>query len=185
MKNLIIVASPPACGKTYFSKALARRLNNPVYLDKDTIIPLSKKVFEAGNEEYNRDSEFFKKYVRDAEYEAIMDIAFESLTFNDNVIVNAPFSKEFRSNEYIGKLESRLEEFDGRLIPIWITCDIDLCHKRMTERNSERDIWKLKNWDKYIQSEKFSTPDLEGVFVVDTSTDEVMELGMNKIIQDL
>ena len=35
-KKLIIVTSPPACGKTYISKELAKRLNHIVYLDKDT-----------------------------------------------------------------------------------------------------------------------------------------------------
>ena len=44
-KKLIIVTSPPACGKTYISKELAKRLNHIVYLDKDTLITLSKQIF--------------------------------------------------------------------------------------------------------------------------------------------
>lgn len=44
-KKLILVTSPPACGKTYISKALAARLQHVVYLDKDTLIPLSRRIF--------------------------------------------------------------------------------------------------------------------------------------------
>ena len=38
MKKMILVTSPPACGKTYISKQLARNLKHVVYLDKDTLI---------------------------------------------------------------------------------------------------------------------------------------------------
>ena len=44
LKKLILVTSPPACGKTYVSKKLAENLNHVVYLDKDTLIPLSKHL---------------------------------------------------------------------------------------------------------------------------------------------
>ena len=37
-KKLILVTSPPACGKTYVAKALAHELQHIVYLDKDTLI---------------------------------------------------------------------------------------------------------------------------------------------------
>ena len=37
-KKLILVTSPPACGKTYVAKALAKNLKHVVYLDKDTLI---------------------------------------------------------------------------------------------------------------------------------------------------
>ncbi len=45
MKKLILVTSPPACGKTFISKQVAKALHNCVYLDKDTLIVLSKQIF--------------------------------------------------------------------------------------------------------------------------------------------
>ena len=54
VKKLILVTSPPACGKTYISKALAARLEHVVYLDKDTLITLSKQIFKVANQPYNR-----------------------------------------------------------------------------------------------------------------------------------
>ena len=65
MKRLILVTSPPACGKTYISKKLAENLRHVVYLDKDTLIPLSKVIFQVAGEPYNRSSEFFYQYIRD------------------------------------------------------------------------------------------------------------------------
>lgn len=66
-KKLILVTSPPACGKTFISKALAERLQHVVYLDKDTLIPLSKQIFKAAGEPYNRSSDFFEENIRDYE----------------------------------------------------------------------------------------------------------------------
>ena len=69
VKKLILVTSPPACGKTYISKALAARLEHVVYLDKDTLITLSKQIFKVANQPYNRSSQFFEDNIRDYEYD--------------------------------------------------------------------------------------------------------------------
>lgn len=61
VKKLILVTSPPACGKTYISKALAKRLQHVVYLDKDTLITLSKQIFVVAGQPYDRSSVLFEK----------------------------------------------------------------------------------------------------------------------------
>lgn len=61
MKKLILVTSPPACGKTFVTKKLAKAMPNCVYLDKDSLIVLSKQIFVVANQEYNRSSDFFEK----------------------------------------------------------------------------------------------------------------------------
>ena len=60
-KHFILITSPPACGKTRLAKRLASQLSNAVYLDKDSLIPLSKQIFKVAHKPYNRSSEFFKK----------------------------------------------------------------------------------------------------------------------------
>ena len=105
MKKLILVTSPPACGKTYVAKKLAKALNHVVYLDKDTLIVLSKQIFKVANEPYNRSSDFFEKNIRDYEYEAILDLAMDALEYDDIVLINAPFSREVRDPEYIRSLQ--------------------------------------------------------------------------------
>lgn len=45
-KKLILVTSPPACGKTYVAMKLAAELNHVVYLDKDALIILSRQILK-------------------------------------------------------------------------------------------------------------------------------------------
>lgn len=157
-KKLILVVSPPACGKTYVSKKLAGALKHVVYLDKDTLIPLSKKIFEAANEEYNRSSDFFNREIRDVEYEVILDLAFEALEYDDIVLVNAPFTKEIRDLSYVKQLSNSLKEKGAELTFVWVDATPETCHQRMIERNSTRDTWKLTHWDEYIKGVDFSIP---------------------------
>lgn len=110
MKKLILVTSPPACGKTFISKQVAKALPNCVYLDKDTLIVLSKQIFVVAGEEYNRSSDFFQKNIRDYEYYCVLDLAFEALEYNDTVLINAPFTDEIRDDEYLDNLRAKLAE---------------------------------------------------------------------------
>ena len=105
VKKLILVTSPPACGKTYISKALAARLEHVVYLDKDTLITLSKQIFKVANQPYNRSSQFFEDNIRDYEYDCVVDLALEALDYEDKVLINAPFTREIRDMDYIKGLE--------------------------------------------------------------------------------
>ena len=158
MKHLILVTSPPASGKTFVSKQFAKRFRNIVYLDKDALVPLSNRIFLAGNEEINRSSAFFEENIRNYEYIAILDIAFEALEYADLVLINAPFTREVRDNDYIRDLKAKLSELGAELTVVWVETDIEVSHKRMIARNSPRDTWKLAHWDEYVAGRNYSTP---------------------------
>ncbi len=158
MKELIFVTSPPACGKTYISRKLATSLKHVVYLDKDTLIVLSKQIFAVAHEEYNRSSEFFEKNIRDYEYAAIVNLALEALEYDDIVLINAPFTREVRDKSYMDNLRARLMEKSAKLIVIWVQTDVEVVKQRMIQRNSDRDSWKLANWDEYIAGVNFNIP---------------------------
>lgn len=51
---------PAGLRKTFISKQLAKALNHVVYLDKDTLIPLSKQIFAVAHQPYDRSSIFLK-----------------------------------------------------------------------------------------------------------------------------
>lgn len=159
MKRLILVTSPPACGKTFISRQLAKALPNCVYLDKDTLIVLSKQIFKVAGKEYNRSSDFFQKEIRDYEYDCILDLAMDALNYNDTVLINAPFTDEIRDNEYLDSLREQLEKYGAKLVVVWVSTKVEVCKERMIKRNSERDVWKLRNWDKYIARCNFKRPD--------------------------
>ena len=144
-KKLILVTSPPACGKTYVAKALAKNLKHIVYLDKDTLIVLSKQIFKVAGQPYDRSSAFFQQNIRDYEYDCVLDLAMEALDYDDIVLINAPFTQEVRDNAFIADLKAKLAA--------------DVVHQRMIERNSDRDTWKLAHWDEYISRCNFSLPE--------------------------
>ncbi|MCI5858743.1 MAG: ATP-binding protein [Blautia sp.] len=159
VKKLILVTSPPACGKTYISKALAARLEHVVYLDKDTLITLSKQIFTVANQPYNRSSQFFEDNIRDYEYDCVVDLALEALDYEDKVLINAPFTREIRDMAYIENLEKKLAEKNATLVVVWVETSPEIVHKRMIERNSDRDTWKLEHWDEYIAGCNFEIPE--------------------------
>lgn len=158
MKKLILVSSPPACGKTYISKQLAKALSHVAYIDKDTLIPLSKQIFVVAGEQYNRSSDFFTKNIRDFEYETLIALALEALDYDDIVLINAPFTKEIRDLNYINSLKEKLKEKNAYLVVVWVETSVEVCKQRMTARNSDRDIWKLAHWDEYIATCNFDIP---------------------------
>ena len=189
-KRMVFVTSPPACGKTKLSKRLATEIKHIVYLDKDTLIPLSKKIFEVANEPYNRSSPFFQKYVRNPEYDVIMDLAFEALKYENVVMVNAPFTQEIRDDKYIAELREKLKGYGAKLTVIWIVTEPEVCHQRMIDRNSDRDVWKLANWDEYISTVNFNIPENlrdpedEGSLLLHyNSNDELTESSFAKLME--
>ncbi len=189
MKRLLLVTSPPACGKTYISKKLAENLKHVVYLDKDSLIVLSKQIFVVAREEYNRSSAFFEKYIRDYEYDAIIAIAMEALEYDDIVLINAPFTREVRDKNYMTHLRERLQEKNARLTVIWVQTDVEVVRQRMIERNSDRDTWKIEHWDEYNKNINYEIPkELDNPNVKDdllifkNSSDEEFETSMKEIL---
>lgn len=192
MKRLILVTSPPACGKTYISKKLAENLKHVVYLDKDTLIGLSNVIFDVAGEEHNRSSQFFETYIRNAEYEVVVALALEALHYDDIVLINAPFTREIRDMEYIHKLKKRLEEYDARLTIVWVETSLEVCKQRMIERNSDRDTWKIAHWDEYIATRDYSIPEhlhdpsiIDDFLIFKNSSDEEYEHSMREIVDIL
>jgi len=189
MKRLILVTSPPACGKTYVSKQLATNLQHVVYLDKDSLIVLSKQIFVVANQDYNRSSAFFEKNIRDYEYDAIVAIALEALEYDDIVLINAPFTKEVRDSGYMTALRNRLEAKGARLTVIWVQTTVDVVKQRMIERNSDRDSWKIAHWDEYIAGVNFSIPENlddpscnDDLLIFKNSSDEEFEQSMKDVL---
>lgn len=192
MKRLILVTSPPACGKTYISKELSKQLKHVVYLDKDSLIGLSKIIFEVAHQEYDRSSDFFEKYIRDAEYDVIVEQAMQALEYDDIVLINAPFTREIRDIEYIDALKEKLATRNARLVVIWVETSIEVCRERMIARNSDRDTWKLEHWEEYIATRDFSPPShlddpeiIDDLLIFKNSSDKEFAESMKEIVKIL
>jgi len=158
-KKLILVSAPPASGKTYVSMKLAENLHHVVYLDKDALVPLSNVTFAIAKEPNDRNGVFFHKYLRDVEYQVILNMGLEALKYDDIVLINAPFTKEIHDQSYIEALRKELkDEYGAHLAIIWVVCSIETVHQRMIERNSPRDTFKLADWEGFIKTQHFEIP---------------------------
>ena len=189
MKRLILVTSPPACGKTYISRQLAKSLKHVVYLDKDTLIVLSKQIFVVANQEYNRSSDFFENNIRDYEYMAVVDLALEALDYDDIVLINAPFTREIRDVKYMSALKERLAQKNARLTVIWVQTAVEVCRQRMIQRNSDRDKWKIEHWDEYIAGVNFDIPKelddpncSDDLLIFKNSSDDEFQSSMKEVL---
>ena len=187
-KQLLLVTSPPACGKTFISKMLATNLDHVVYLDKDTLIPLSNVAYRVAGEEINRSSQFFEDNIRNVEYEVVLNLAFEALQYEDLVLINAPFTREIRDTEYMISLKNKLREYDAGLTVIWVQTDLEVCKQRMIDRSSETDTWKIEHWDEYIKTRDYSIPDnlkdpnvIDQFLIFKNSSDQEYEESMKEI----
>ena len=104
---------------------------------RDTLIPLSKQIFAVAHQPYDRSSIFFGKYIRDLEYQVILDLAMEALLYDDIVLINAPFTQEIRDDAYIATLRKELAKKEAELVVIWVDTDPEVCHQRMIDRASD------------------------------------------------
>ena len=167
-KKLILVASPPACGKTYVSEMIARSAGHMVYLDKDDLCDLLRAAFAVSDEEVDMDGDFYINNLRPAEYATILHIAFSALRFEDIVLLNAPFGKEVRDAEAMRRLKDRANGLEAELLLIWVTTPTEICYERMKKRNSDRDTLKLANWEDYVKKINYTPPyELESAGAVD------------------
>jgi gluconate kinase len=138
---------------------LAESLKHVVYLDKDSLVPLSEVAFKVAGQPVDRESEFFQKNLRDVEYQVTLDLAFQAITYDDIVLINAPFKREVHDQAYMEQLRDKLKkEYNASLTIIWVKTSLPIVHQRMIERNSPRDIYKLKDWDAYVKTQDFEIP---------------------------
>ena len=143
-------------------------------------------IFAVGNEEYNRSSEFFEENIRNYEYDVIVNLALESLDYASKVLINAPFTREIRDMKFMNNLRKHLAEKGAELVLIWVQTDPKVCHERMIKRNSDRDTWKLQNWDEYISKIDFSVPNgIPEVYIFKNSSEEEFKQSINNTVDYL
>ncbi len=186
-KKMILAASPPACGKTYVSERLAKKLEHIVYLDKDDLGDLVRAFFSSHGKALDMDGDFYKENIRDAEYSTLFNIAYSALRFEDTVLINAPLGKEVRDAEFMRGIRQRANENGAELIFVWVFASLDKCLERMKKRNSDRDTLKLKDWDGYVKKINYTPPyELEEVvdsfIIFDNNDDVTFEESMKKTL---
>ena len=160
--QLILVGGQAGTGKTHVAHALIARLSGYCLVDKDTCSrAFTDRLLEilphtdlpdarTANGAHSRESTAYLRYIRDVEYETVLEVAFDNLNAGLNVLAVAPFARELTDEAWLSALEDRLADLDARLAIVWIYCEPALAKARIEQRDAVRDRYKLAHWRDYL-----------------------------------
>jgi predicted kinase len=153
MPKLVFILGPAGAGKTTLANHLVKQ-HCAAFFDMDTLArPAAETIMTlSGLDPNDRDSPIYKQYCRDLGYRITMDAALENLLLGMDVFVIGPFTKELEDPLWIelelSKKGLSLESVDVKALFIYLPDD-RAYQKRIQERNSALDAWKLENWSSF------------------------------------
>ncbi|MGP4038930.1 AAA family ATPase [Gracilibacillus sp. D59] len=153
MQKLVFFVGVAGTGKTTVAEKISEHIPC-AFLDRDTVGGRFVERFLEMNDldPKDRDSKFYKENLRDLEYDTTKDICIENLRVGQNVFMISPFTAELKNKEWIEEVVTASgktkEEVDVKVVVVTLQ-DIEQQRKRIEERGTERDTWKLENWDSY------------------------------------
>lgn len=157
MVTILFVLGHACSGKTYLAKQWIQHSLNKgepwCLMDKDTIgETFSKALLTAYGLSINdRDSPEYKKYVRDLEYQACLDVIREQVSLGVNVVVPGPWTKELKNGDLFINEKLDIPE-NVRLKHVYLDIKSEIIKERLIKRNHRRDEWKMNNWDIFAKT---------------------------------
>jgi predicted kinase len=140
--DAVLVAGPPASGKTTLGAALAPRLN-AAFIDLDVATQALTDVVASLVGVGNLDDARLASLTREARYETVIRIAESNLSLGAAVVIVAPFSRERKDLAAWHRLERRLTAAGARPTLVWLKVEPAELLRRLRGRSAERDADKL------------------------------------------
>ncbi|MDB4408977.1 ATP-binding protein [Akkermansiaceae bacterium] len=155
MQKLSVITGAAGVGKSTYGKKLAAECH-ACFLDSDTV---TEDVVRAGMlaaelGPNDRDSPEYRRFFRDAVYEALYRVASENLPQIDVVMVG-PFTSEIQNVNWPIWLSEHLK---CEVEVCFVTCDEETRQQRIRDRSNPRDEWKIANWGDYLAKSSVCPP---------------------------
>jgi|GEM_PF-605107 len=150
---LIVVTGPPGSGKSTCGEFLAKKYSL-AYIDYDTVV---QNFMESLFEKYYAKTSYkqFCLEWRDNCYCSLWDLVMQNIKLGNTIITSAPLTLEKSNPEFFKQLkESYRTDFDVLTITFYVPKHI--LKQRLIKRNEKRDKEKLKEWDKYYESQNIN-----------------------------
>jgi|SRR5215217_2317810 len=168
----VLIGGYAGSGKDELGQALGSK-TGWAYFSKNAI---TRKMTEAalelaGRSPNDRESNAYLTLIRPAEYETVIDILLQNLRLGVNMIISAPFIREFNNEAWCRRLSANVESIGAELHVIWVRCDSDTMHQYIRHRGAARDSAKMENWEKYVDSLDFQYKPLLKHRIVDNSSE--------------
>ncbi|PWW00775.1 AAA domain-containing protein [Paenibacillus cellulosilyticus] len=159
MQKLIFFVGVAGTGKTTVARKLSNRIP-AAFLDRDTVGGrfVEHMLVQNGLDPNDRDSDFYKKNLRDLEYDTTKDICIENLAAGQNVFMISPFTAELKNKQWIEDVISAAglsrSDVDVKVVVVTLS-DMETQRTRIIDRQTVRDQWKLDNWDSFATRVQF------------------------------
>lgn len=148
---VVVVAGPPASGKSTFGMALARALPAAL-VDKDVLAgPLTAAALQAvGLPRTALDDEWYRRHLRPAVYQTIAETVALIISGGTSVVLVAPYLQEVDDEDWLRTAHQQFACTDVRVV--WVCADMESLRSRMTVRAAARDRAKLDDWRRYAST---------------------------------
>jgi predicted kinase len=154
----ILVAGPPASGKSTVGAALAKTLG-ATFIDQDVATAQLLSIIESLVNVDDLDDPQLAALTRTARYETVTRLAEDNLRLGNTVLLVAPFTAERKNLPAWQELCHRLRRAGGGAVAmVWLYLSREELLQRLRVRGADRDAAKLRSEQRFIEQLELGPP---------------------------
>ena len=154
----ILVAGPPASGKSTVGSALAKTLGATL-IDQDVATGKLLRIIESLVNVDDIDDPQLAALTRTARYETVTRLAEDNLRLGNTVLLVAPFTAERKNLPAWQELCHRLRRAGGgAVVMVWLYLSREELLQRLRVRGAVRDAAKLRSEQRFIEQLELGPP---------------------------